>query len=40
LRSRLVGPPHDFLEGLAGFYAILAEIRDSLGVEKVPEETS
>jgi len=39
-RSRLMGPPHHFLEGLAGFYAILAEIRNCLGVEKVPEETS
>jgi hypothetical protein len=29
-----MGPPHDFLEGLAGFYAILAEIRNCLGVER------
>jgi len=35
-----MGPPHHFLEGLAGFYAILAEIRNCLGVKKVPEETS
>jgi hypothetical protein len=27
-----MGPPHDFLDGLAGFYAILAKIRNCLGV--------
>jgi hypothetical protein len=32
LESRLMGPPLDVLQGLADFYAILAEIRNCPGV--------